>query len=167
MSSRASPSETFRIVEAAAADAAGLAALHAEVLPPGWPAPELAASCGGAHRAILKAVDGARLCGFVIVQFAAGEAEILAIGVAEDRRGHGCASALLRGAIGFCRERSVSSIFLEVAESNAAARRLYEKFGFSVIARRENYYRSASSAPETAIIMRLEVKLPASAVDPG
>ena len=55
----------------------------------------------------------------------------------------------------------MSCIYLEVAESNTPARRLYEKFGFLVIGRRENYYRSSSSAFETALIMRRDAKFPA------
>ena len=56
----------------------------------------------------------------------------------------------------------MSCIYLEVAESKIPARRLYEKFGFLVIGRRKNYYRSSSSAFETALIMRRDAKLPAA-----
>lgn len=151
--------------EAGASDAAQLATLHAEALPPGWPEPELAACCSDPNRAVLKAADGAGLRGFVILQFAADEAEILAIAVAKDSRKQGCASSLMRAAINLCRSRFVSCIYLEVAESNGGARNLYEKFGFLEIGRRDNYYRSASSAPETALIMRLDAKLSGSPVD--
>ena len=122
---------------------------------------ELAASCGDANRAVLKATDGAHLHGFIILQFAADEAEILAIAVAKDRRRLGYAASLLGRRIKACQSRFTSCIYLEVAESNGPARKLYEKFGFLVIGRRENYYRSPSSAPETALIMRRETKYPA------
>ena len=149
------------ILEATADDAQGLAALYAEALPPGWPADELAASCADANRAVLKAADGAHLHGFVILQFAADEAEILAIAVAKDRRRLGYAASLLRGGIWACHNRFISCIYLEVAESNTPARKLYEKFGFLVIGRRANYYRTPSSALETALIMRRDAKHPA------
>ncbi len=149
------------ITEATAADAEELAALYAEALPPGWPASELAASCGDANRAVLKATDGADLAGFIILQFAADEAEILAIAVTKHRRRLGRAASLLRAAMGACQSRFTSCIYLEVAESNSPARKLYEKFGFLVIGRRENYYRLPSSAPETALVMRGDAKLPA------
>ncbi len=149
------------ITEATAADAEDLAALYAEALPPGWPAAELAAACGDPNRAVLKATDGAHLAGFIIVQFAADEAEILAIAVAKRQRRLGHAASLLRAAAKTCGRRLTSCIYLEVAESNGPARKLYEKFGFVVIGCREHYYRSPSSAPETALVMRRDAKIPA------
>lgn len=143
------------ISEAAEADAVNLAALYASALPPGWPDSDLAACCSSANRALLKAAEGERLHGFVLLQFAADEAEVLAFAVAQESRGQGCASSLMRAAINLCASRFVTCIYLEVAETNEPARRLYEKFGFAAIARRKDYYRSASSAPETALIMKL------------
>jgi [ribosomal protein S18]-alanine N-acetyltransferase len=149
------------ITEATAADAGALAALYAEALPPGWPADELAKACYNPSRAVLKATERTHLHGFLILQFAADEAEILAIATAKDWRRRGLAASLLRRGISACKDRNMSCIYLEVAESNTPARRLYEKFGFLVIGRRENYYRSPGSAFETALIMRRDAKLPA------
>lgn len=149
------------ITEATAADAGALAALYAEALPPGWPAEELAEACSDPSRAVFKATEGSYLHGFLILQFAADEAEILAIATAKDWRRRGLAASLLRRGISACQDRIMSCIYLEVAENNTPARRLYEKFGFVVIGRRENYYRSSSSAFETALIMRRDAKLPA------
>jgi [ribosomal protein S18]-alanine N-acetyltransferase len=149
------------IAEAIATDAEALAALCAEALPPGWPANELAKACSDPSRAVLKATEGAHLHGFIILQFAVGEAEILAIAVAKRRRRLGYAASLLRRGIRACQDRIMSCIYLEVAEGNIPALSLYEKFGFLVIGRRENYYRSSSSAFETALIMRRDAKLPA------
>jgi [ribosomal protein S18]-alanine N-acetyltransferase len=143
------------IAEAVEADAESLAALYSNALPPGWPAAELADCCGDPGRALLKAAEDERLHGFVLLQFAADEAEILAFAVVEESRRRGCAASLLRAAINLCASRFVTCIYLEVAETNEPARRLYEKFGFEGVARRKDYYRSASSAPETALIMKL------------
>jgi [ribosomal protein S18]-alanine N-acetyltransferase len=143
------------IKEAVDADAEQLAALYASALAPGWPASELAACCSDTSRALLKAAEGERIHGFALLQFAADEAEILAFAVARESRGQGCAASLMRAAINLCAIRFVTCIYLEVAETNDPARRLYEKFGFAGVARRKDYYRSASSAPETAIIMKL------------
>ncbi len=163
MSSPSIPTESTGalIIEATAADAEALAALYAEALPPGWPAYELAAACSDANRAVLKATDGPHLAGFIILQFAADEAEILAIAVARDRRRLGHAASLLRAAIRACESRFISCIYLEVAESNSPALKLYEKFGFVEVGRRENYYRSPSFGPQAALIMRRDTKLSA------
>ncbi len=164
MSSPLQPTESaaLRITQATAADAEALAALYDEALPPGWPAHELAAACADANRIVLKAAEGARLRGFVILQFAADESEILAIAVTKEQRRLGHATSLLDAGIRACENRFASCIYLEVAESNAPARKLYEKFGFLVVGRRENYYHSSGSAPEPALVMRRDAKLPAS-----
>jgi ribosomal-protein-alanine N-acetyltransferase len=75
------------------------------------------------------------------------EREILNLAVRMRFRRQGIAGVLLghelsRGAI----------FYLEVRESNTAARALYSKFGFRVINRRTGYYRDP---PETAIVMKM------------
>jgi ribosomal-protein-alanine N-acetyltransferase len=159
-------SASWVISEAAAGDASRLATLHADALPPGWPAEDFAASCGDARRALLAAAKGGEPEGFILLQFAADEAEVLALAVGTDRRRQGCAASLVRAAINLCASKFVTCIYLEVAESNKAARSLYETFGFIEVARRENYYRTARFTPETALIMKREAGLSASAVDP-
>jgi [ribosomal protein S18]-alanine N-acetyltransferase len=148
----------FTVSEAAPEDASALAALYAEALPPGWPAAELAACCGDPRRALLQASGAAGLHGFALLQFAADEAEILAIAVAEGSRRRGCAASLLRAGIKLCETRFVTCIYLEVAESNNPARSLYETFGFMETGRRKDYYRSARFTPESAVTMKLGVR---------
>ena len=147
---------------ALASDAPALAVLQAEALLPGWQAADFAAYCAGENRFVLKAVDGNGLLGLAILQIAADEAEILSIAVAKEARQRGIASAMMAACVATCEERHVSSIYLEVAEGNGAALKLYEKFGFGVLSRRLNYYEAGRSAPETALIMRLETKRPST-----
>jgi ribosomal-protein-alanine N-acetyltransferase len=148
----------FSIMQALPSDAPDLAALHAQALPPGWSAPDFEASCANASRIVLKAVEGAGLLGFAVVQFAADEAEILSIAVAKEAQLRGIGSAILAACIAECEQKTIAHIYLDVAEGNAAALGLYGKFGFGVLARRPNYYQSGRSVPETALIMRLETK---------
>ncbi|MGO8953270.1 MAG: ribosomal protein S18-alanine N-acetyltransferase [Rhodomicrobium sp.] len=153
------------IKRALPSDAPDLSALHDQALPPGWLVADIAASCGDTSRIVLKAVNGAVLLGFAIFQFAADEAEILSIAVAKETRRRGIGSSLMEAAIAACQKKLISRIYLEVAEGNAAARRLYEKFGFLVIAHRKNYYQAARPAPETALIMRLDTGRGLSQID--
>jgi [ribosomal protein S18]-alanine N-acetyltransferase len=75
------------------------------------------------------------------------EREILNLAVAIRFRRRGIAGLLLGN------ELSRQAIFyLEVRESNTAARALYGKFGFREINRRTGYYRHP---PETAIVMKM------------
>ncbi len=155
----------FDILPALASDAPGLAALHAHALPPGWPAADLAASCANANRIVLKAVDGGVLLGFAVLQFAADEAEILSLAVAAEARRQGVASSIMEASIAAFDQKPVSHIYLEVAEGNGAALKLYEKFGFRVFAQRKNYYQASRSDPVTALIMRLDIKRGLSPID--
>jgi [ribosomal protein S18]-alanine N-acetyltransferase len=147
---------TIQIESAALEDAEAIAILHEKEMPPGWTAAGIAMSLGNANRIVLKAHDGGAIEGFVILQFAADEAEILTLAVAEERRRQGAASLLLEAILSACEEKSVSSIYLEVAEGNEPAVQLYRKFGFKIIASRKNYYQLARSVPEAALIMRLD-----------
>ncbi len=74
-----------------------------------------------------------------------GEREILNVAVHPNFRRLGIASALLRHEMARCQ----GSHFLEVRESNAPARRLYERLGFGV---RPGYYENPN---EPGIVMRI------------
>jgi ribosomal-protein-alanine N-acetyltransferase len=58
--------------------------------------------------------------------------------------------------IEYCRTSGVSSLFLQVRESNRAAKRLYEKNGFVFVMVQKNYY---VSPLENALVYRLDIGL--------
>ncbi len=152
-------------MRALASDAPDLATLHAQTLPPGWSAADLAASCNNANRIVLKALDDGTLAGFAVLQFAADEAEILSIAVAAEARRRGVASAMMKACVAACEQKLISYLYLDVAEGNGAAQKLYKKFGFRLLAYRKNYYQAARSAPVTALIMRLDIERSLSPID--
>jgi ribosomal-protein-alanine N-acetyltransferase len=87
--------------------------------------------------------------GFLVVRAVAeGEWEILNLAVAPGVRRQGIGRQLLSHAL----ERHTGQCFLEVRESNEAARRFYERLGFKEVTKRLQYY---SNPPETAIVMKL------------
>src|SRR5208283_3230600 len=85
---------------------------------------------------------------FLPTSDAAGEREILNVAVDLPFRRQGLSQRLLQVEL----ERG-GIHFLEVRESNLAARKLYEKKGFREMAVRKGYYQSP---PENAILMRSE-----------
>ncbi|HZV20394.1 MAG TPA: GNAT family N-acetyltransferase, partial [Hyphomicrobiales bacterium] len=97
------------------------------------------------------------ILGLVVLQFAAGEAEILSIAVRKDSRQSGVGSSLLAGAISFCEEMRVSHLYLEVAEANHPALTLYKKFGFQIFGVRKNYYLNEAEQSHNAFVMRLTI----------
>lgn len=95
--------------------------------------------------------------GFVLAQIAADEAEILTLGVADDRQRRGFGAKLVDGIKRAAAKAGARAVFLEVAQSNSAAHRLYSRTGFAEAGRRKAYYERAGAPPEDAILMRCEL----------
>jgi ribosomal-protein-alanine N-acetyltransferase len=96
--------------------------------------------------------------GFALVAGALDERELLSLGVTQPHRRRGIAASLIDGVIDRVRADGVVRLFLEVAEDNTDARRLYGSFGFDQIGRRPGYY-SRSDGPAVAALT-LALKLP-------
>jgi GNAT superfamily N-acetyltransferase len=65
------------------------------------------------------------------IDWAAPDALVIDIGLTADRRGQGLGSALLAWATAEAGRRGAARLTLHVLEQNIAARRLYERLGFS------------------------------------
>ena len=101
---------------------------------------------------VAEGVD--EVVGFFAMWFAAGKAELGDLVVHPTYRRKGVGGKLLARALGEARQRAAKTVFLEVRESNTAARALYEAVGFSVLTIRKGYY---SMPEEDAVVMRLEL----------
>ena len=100
---------------------------------------------------------GRRTIGFAVSRMAGDEAEILSIAIGDGYRGRGLSRELLLTHLGHLAGRGVRAIFLEVEENNQPARRLYERAGFTVVGRRERYYRSIDGKQLNALLMRRDL----------
>lgn len=130
-----------------------LAALHAASLDRPWSASALAALLATPGTCAAVLIHEGEPAGFILTRQAAGEAEILTIVVQPSLRRRGIAGRLLAGHLGQLAAQGVEEVFLEVAQSNAAARSLYDRLGFAVAGRRPHYY-SHHGRTEDAIVMR-------------
>jgi ribosomal-protein-alanine N-acetyltransferase len=92
--------------------------------------------------------------GYVVAHCAADEGEILNLGVAPAHRDHGVGRALVQRVLALLAGRGVRVVYLEVRESNAVARRLYQSLGFTEVARRTAYYRRPV---EDAVVLRAAI----------
>ena len=102
--------------------------------------------------------DQSKISGFLVAQGIDQEWELenIVVTAADQRRGLG--SRLLREFLDLIRDEHAEAVFLEVRESNHAARRLYEKFAFEQTGRRPHYYAQPN---EDALTYRLNFpKLP-------
>jgi ribosomal-protein-alanine N-acetyltransferase len=145
------------LIAPAGADAAEIfAALHAEGLPPGWPANEFGRILGAAGAFGLLVAEEAP-CGMLAAWTAADEAEILALAVTPAARRRGYGRDLVKAAIVEAGRRGARAMFLEVGAENAPAIGLYRALGFRRAGTRRNYYRRAAGRAEDALILRLEI----------
>ena len=141
--------------------------LHSGSFSRGWSTSELMAMFEKENTWILVAreVGKPSICGFNIVRQSDIEAEIISVAVSPAYRGNEIGLLLMREAINKLVGDRVPCLFLEVAEGNEPAVKLYKRLGFEVVGQRPGYFpHSASSNPEdvsrpasTALVMRLDL----------
>lgn len=136
-----------------------LAALHAEAFETSWSAEAFACLMGQPGIALRSEQDG-----FILLQTAADEAEILTLAVRPCARRQGLATRLVEAAVTQVMSEGVSRLFLEVAEDNGPARALYSRLGFAQVGRRPRYYARAGGQTVDALLLarNLDVPLPSA-----
>ena len=152
-----------------------LARLHASLFDEGWDAAsfkEMLADPGAlafaAGPGVVSAEAGQPAWGFIVGRVAADEAEVLALGVARERQRLGIGRRLVEKLCRAAARRGAQRLYLEVAESNVAARALYARLGFKENGRRRGYYVRTDAPAEDAINLCLPLEalaVPGAAVD--
>lgn len=101
-------------------------------------------------------INDGQVIGFAILLVVLDEVTLMDIAISADLRGQGAGKRLLDFVIKRCKQLKASCCFLEVRESNRAARRLYENHGFALLERRKGYYPS-DDGREDALMMSLSI----------
>jgi ribosomal-protein-alanine N-acetyltransferase len=152
--SRLTPLVDIRPVELD--DIAGIVEIERAAFSDPWSARAFAESIE--HPAVYFACarsDEGVVLGYVVAWFAADQGEIANLAVTPKGWGSGIGRSLLVNAIDEGARRGIGDVFLEVRDSNARARKLYETSGFEEIGRRRRYY---SKPVEDAIVLRRTLK---------
>jgi len=102
-----------------------------------------------------RCASRAELAGYVVAWLAADEAEIANLAVAPTLRGLRVGARLLDATLAELMVRGAATVYLEVRESNAAARRLYASRAFEEVGRRRKYYRRPQ---EDALVLRRDAR---------
>lgn len=111
-------------------------------------AAELAQDLG--WQLVAEEKERSRLVGYICGRIVPPEAEIFKIAVLPEYRRQGVGRMLLRRAVSLLRQKGVRKCFLELRQSNLAAKALYEAAGFVGISVRKAYY---AEPREDAVVM--------------
>jgi ribosomal-protein-alanine N-acetyltransferase len=138
-----------------------LAALHASSLEEPWSQRELALFLDqpGTFALIASAGDtpAEAPLGLALCRVAAEDSELIALGVVPSGRRRGAGRALVEVALKRLAALGATKVFLEVAEDNASALRLYDSFGFVEVGLRKDYYQRPATANASALVLRLDI----------
>ena len=148
-----SPAVTVR--RATDADIVRIAAIEKAAFSDPWSAASFRSLLTGTavHFAVAAGEDEAVL-GYLVMWIAGGEAEIANLAVDASARRQHIGTTLLQPALDAARAGRAEAMFLEVRESNVAARAIYAANGFSSVGRRTRYYRRPV---EDALVLRLDL----------
>ena len=95
--------------------------------------------------------------GFLVGRVVDRDAEILNVVIHPDYRRLGKASKLICMFEKEAKNAGSSRCFLEVAESNNSARKLYTGLGYSKVGQRDNYYKFIDGRTDNAAILSKEI----------
>ena len=131
------------VVAAGGEHAPVIAAAHHLCFDEGWDEPTISRLMAMPGAFGLIAMSSSDPVAFAVCREAGGECEILTFGVLPPYRRVGAGAELLRSVCTEAEIRGAQRMFLEVADINRPARRLYESAGFKVVGRRPGYYAGA------------------------
>ena len=142
-----------------------VAKLHAKCFFDAWGPPMLRQVLGmpGAFGYVARRDGYGSVVGFALGRVAADECELLSLGVEPDYRSQGIGAQLLSTAMARAAAEKARWFFLEVAEDNQAALRLYRNFGLAGVGQRTDYYENADGSRTNAFTMRCALPLMAEA----
>ena len=137
-------------------DVPALVGIEKEVFPESpWSAAQFREELSGVPRSrkYLVAHENGKIVGYAGIALAGDAADIHNSAVIPSHRKQGIASHLLDELEAWALDKGVAALMLEIREGNKEAQPLYEKRGYNVISRRDNYYATGIHA----LIMRKEV----------
>jgi [ribosomal protein S18]-alanine N-acetyltransferase len=94
--------------------------------------------------------------GYFVAMVGVDEWHLLNITVAPEHQSHGHGRFLLDHIVSLSRHGGAAQLWLEVRRSNARARAIYARYGFTEIGVRRGYY-PAAQGREDAVVMRLQL----------
>jgi ribosomal-protein-alanine acetyltransferase len=138
------------------ADIERVAVIHAQCFFDAWDETMIrqVLNMPGAFGLVARRYGYGSIIGFALARVAADECELLSLGVASEHRARGVGARLLRHAMARARDDRARWFFLEVAQNNDPALKLYKAHGLTEVGRRPDYYENADGSRTSAYTMR-------------
>jgi ribosomal-protein-alanine N-acetyltransferase len=95
-----------------------------------------------------------KIIAYICIKQVSDEAVLMNLTVDSAYRRQGIATMLFNNAGTVLRENGCRFLYLEVRESNIAARKMYEKLNFTIVGTRRDYY---VDPRENSLVMRLDL----------
>lgn len=137
-----------------AGDVGTLMAIEEGVYTHPWTRGNFLDSIHAGHHCWIAELRGVAV-GYSVAAVAAGEAHLLNLSIAAAWQRRGLGRELLRFMLKLVRDYGAQRVFLEVRPSNAAARRLYARAGFSEIGVRRDYYPAHEGREDALVLERV------------
>ncbi len=143
------------IKKATEADVEDIAEIEAGSFPDPWDRELFVEAISSNNKDVFICLSDEDITGFVVFEKVLDEGHITDLAVKKEFRRRGIASKLISYLIELAGKEGIEQIFLEVRNTNEAARKLYSGFGFKEIARRKGYYPRAG---EDALVLKLTLE---------
>ena len=127
--------------------------IEAASFPAPWRAEFFTSEIHADGRFNLVALRDGIVIGYLFSMWIFDEMHVNKIAVAEEARREGIADALMERCLAFAREHDITTISLEVRESNEGAQAFYRHLAFEPVYVRRNYYPDG----EAAVVMTRDV----------
>lgn len=142
----------MKVERMTAAQLDGVCALENACFVHPWSRQSLQESLENDNALFFAATENGEVIGYIGMSYVLDEGYLYNVAVAPHYRRRGVGSALIRTLVTWCKKENFAFLTLEVRQSNAAARSLYEAFGFVKVGERKNYY---TEPTENAVLMTL------------
>ena len=142
----------MKVERMTAAQLDGVCALENACFVHPWSRQSLQESLENDNALFFAATENGEVIGYIGMSYVLDEGYLYNVAVAPHYRRRGVGSALIRTLVTWCKKENFVFLTLEVRQGNAAARSLYEAFGFVKVGERKNYY---TEPTENAVLMTL------------
>ena len=138
------------------ADAVMAVELTAYAFP--WSRGNFIDSLAAGHTACTLHAEAGQLLGYFVAMAGVEEMHLLNLTVTPQAQSRGYARFMLQALSGVCGRQGARKLWLEVRETNARARNMYLRLGFTHVGVRKGYYPAANGKREDAVVMSLAIE---------